>query len=67
MMHEVRSLNAARRTGWWRGCSELKRGAGLIEISACLGKFAMMDKYASHPPASGFLLASKLALTFRIS
>lgn len=65
-MHDVRSLKAAWRTGWWRGCSELKHGDALIEISACLGKFAMMDKDASHPPDSGFLFASKLVLTFRI-
>lgn len=66
MMHDMRSLNAAWRTGWWRGCGELKRRAGLIEISACLGKFAMMEKYASHPLASGFVFASKVALSFRI-
>lgn len=63
-MRGVRSLNAAWRTGWWRSCSQLKRAAALIEISASLGKFAAMGKYASHPPACGFLCASKLAPTF---
>lgn len=63
-MRGVRSLNAAWRTGWWRSCSQPKRAATLIEISASLGKFAAMGKYASHPPACGFLCASKLAPTF---